>query len=66
MGLTNQRSLRLYLVVDEAKVDRGEKPIIEGPVDRGLGLPKEKPDKGLVPEIGATARPGVTSAAIRG
>jgi hypothetical protein len=43
-----------------------EKPVVEGPVNLGLGLPEEKPENGLGKEIGATAGPGVSSAAIRG
>jgi hypothetical protein len=35
-------------------------------VNLGLGLPEEKPENGLGKEIGATAGPGVSSAAIRG
>jgi hypothetical protein len=43
-----------------------EKLVVEGLVDLGLGLPEEKPENRLGLEIGATAAPGVTSAAIRG
>jgi hypothetical protein len=43
-----------------------EKLVAEGPVDLDLGLTKGKPENRLGPEIGPTARPGVTIEAIRG
>jgi hypothetical protein len=43
-----------------------EKPVVEGPMDLGLGLIEEKPNNGLGREIGATTGPGVTSVAIQG